>query len=99
MTFDAVDCIIIAKGNSSWRWKMFDRISIDPKVCGGQPCIKNTRIPVHIILDLLAAGDSEREILEAYPHLCIEDITAAVKYAAYMVREENQPIEVEAIKL
>ncbi len=75
---------------------MFNRISINPNICFGQPCIKGTRIPVHIILELIAAGDTEKKILEAYPHLTKEDIKEVMKYAAYIVREENQPIPVKA---
>ena len=56
---------------------MFNRISINPNICFGQPCIKGTQIPVHIILELIAAGDTEKEILEAYPHLTKKDIRAS----------------------
>ena len=66
-------------------WK--ERISIDPKVCHGKPCIKGTRIWVSLIVDNLAAGSSEEEILEAYPSLNREDIRAALAYAAEMTRE------------
>ena len=53
---------------------MLDRITIDPKVCHGQPCIRGMRMPVYVILDLIAAGMSTEEILEAYPYLEAEDI-------------------------
>ncbi len=66
-------------------WK--ERISINPKVCHGKPCIKGTRIWVSLIVDNLAAGSSEEEILEAYPSLSREDIRAALAYAAEMARE------------
>ncbi len=66
-------------------WK--ERISIDPKVCHGKPCIKGTRIWVSLIVDNLAAGSSEEEILEAYPSLKREDIRAALAFAAEMTRE------------
>ncbi len=66
-------------------WK--DRISINPKVCHGQPCIKGTRIWVSLIVDNLANGDSVEEILQAYPSLTREDVQAALLYAAEMVRE------------
>ena len=66
-------------------WKQ--RISIDPKVCHGKPCIKGTRIWVSLIVDNLAAGSSEEEILKAYPSLSREDIRAALAYAAEMARE------------
>jgi uncharacterized protein (DUF433 family) len=66
-------------------WK--ERISINPKVCHGKPCIKGTRIWVSLIVDNLAAGSSEEEILEAYPSLKREDIRAALAFAAEMTRE------------
>lgn len=66
-------------------WK--ERISIDPKVCHGKPCIKGTRIWVSLIVDNLAAGSSEEEILEAYPSLNRKDIRAALAFAAEMTRE------------
>lgn len=64
-----------------------NRISIDPNVCHGKPCIKGTRIWVSLIVDNLAAGSSEGEILEAYPSLTRDDIKAALAYAAEMARE------------
>ncbi|MGH7598986.1 MAG: DUF433 domain-containing protein [bacterium] len=59
-----------------------DRISINPNVCHGKACIRGTRIMVSIILDNLAAGVSEEEILRSYPSLTPEDIDAALGYAA-----------------
>lgn len=67
------------------RWK--ERISIDPNVCHGKPCIKGTRIWVSLIVDNLAAGSSEKEVVKAYPSLSREDIRAALAYAAEMARE------------
>jgi len=75
-------------------WK--DRISIDPNVCHGRPCIKGTRIWVSLIVDNLAEGMSEQELLEAYPQLTIQDIRAALAYAAEMTRERIIPIPVKA---
>ena len=66
-------------------WKK--RISIDPNVCHGKPCIKGTRIWVSLIVDNLAFGSTEDEILEAYPSLRRKDIGAALAYAAEMARE------------
>jgi uncharacterized protein (DUF433 family) len=54
---------------------LLDKISIDPKVCFGRPCIKGTRIWVSLILDFLASGETEAQILAAYPQLQPEDIT------------------------
>ncbi|GAI34696.1 unnamed protein product [marine sediment metagenome] len=73
-------------------WK--GRISIDPNVCHGKPCIKGTRIMVWIIVSCLANGDSVEDILEAYPGLKREDIHAALAYAAEMTREKVLPVEV-----
>ncbi|AHB89091.1 protein of unknown function DUF433 [Thermosynechococcus sp. NK55a] len=73
-----------------------DRISIDPNVCHGRPCIKGTRIWVSLIVDNLAEGISEQELLAAYPQLTIEDIRAALAYAAEMTRERIIPIPAKA---
>ncbi|MGZ8190406.1 MAG: DUF433 domain-containing protein [Methylococcaceae bacterium] len=60
----------------------FDRITFNPHQCGGRPCIRGMRIRVRDILDLLAAGASKEQILEDYPYLEAEDITAVLEYAA-----------------
>jgi len=60
----------------------FARITVESDKCGGRPCLRGLRIRVRDILDLLAAGASRREILEDYPMLEDEDITAALVYAA-----------------
>lgn len=72
-----------------------DRIRIDPAICGGKPCIKGTRIWVSLILDLLAAGSAEQEILSQYPQLVREDILAAIAYGAAASRERIIPVSVE----
>jgi uncharacterized protein (DUF433 family) len=59
-----------------------DRITFNPEQCGGRPCIRGMRIRVKDVLDLLAAGVSEKEILEDYPDLEAEDIKACLQYAA-----------------
>ena len=69
-----------------------DRISIDPRVCGGKPCIKGTRIWVSLILDFLADGMTEAELLTEYPQLTHEDVLAAIAYGAEMTRERVIPI-------
>jgi uncharacterized protein (DUF433 family) len=66
---------------------LLDRISIDTNVCFGKPCIRGTRIWVSLILDFLANGMSEAEILDAYPQLKPDDIRAALAYAAEVARE------------
>ncbi|MGB7914484.1 MAG: DUF433 domain-containing protein, partial [Rhodomicrobium sp.] len=72
---------------------LIDRISIDPKVCGGKPCIKGTRIWVSLVLDFLAEGIREDEILADYPQLTPEDIRACIAYAAEIARERIVPVE------
>lgn len=67
-------------------WK--DHISFDPNVCHGKACIKNTRVLVSVILDCLAEGMKEEEILEEYPSLKKEYIQAALQYGAMLAREE-----------
>jgi uncharacterized protein (DUF433 family) len=61
---------------------LLQRISIDPNICSGKPCIRGTRIWVALIIESLAAGVAEAEILEAYPALTSDDIQAALAYAA-----------------
>jgi uncharacterized protein (DUF433 family) len=68
-------------------WK--NRITVDPEILAGKPILKGTRIPVELILDLLANGWTTEEILENYPQLKKEDITAALKYAAQVLKEEK----------
>jgi uncharacterized protein (DUF433 family) len=67
---------------------MIDRITANPKVLGGKPIIRGTRISVEFILDLLASNVSEEEILEDYPHLTKEDIRACLRYAARSCKNE-----------
>ena len=59
-----------------------DRITIDSSVCGGRPCIRGLRIRVKDVLDLLAAGATREEILDDYPYLEDEDITAVLEFAS-----------------
>ena len=70
---------------------MFERITIDPNVLHGQPCIRGMRFPVHQILDLLAAEKTPQDILKDYPYLEHEDIKQAIEYAAWLSREETIP--------
>jgi len=74
---------------------LLDRISIDPAVCGGKPCIRGTRIWVSLILDLLAGGMSEAELRAEYPALTRDDILAAIAYGAEASRERVIPVPVE----
>jgi len=66
---------------------MHDRIEIDPKRCGGKPVIKGTRIPVIVVLDELANGESFEASLGGYPELAVEDLQAAVQYAKASVEQ------------
>jgi uncharacterized protein (DUF433 family) len=72
--------------------QLLQRISIDPQVCGGKPCIKGTRIWVSLILDLLATGMLEAELLAEYPTLVHEDVLAAIAYGAEAARERVLPV-------
>lgn len=77
------------------REELHKRISIDPRVCFGKPCIRGTRIWVSLILDNLAEGISEKELLENYPMLTHEDILAAIAYGAEMSRERYVLLPIE----
>jgi uncharacterized protein (DUF433 family) len=66
--------------------QIFGRITIDPAVCNGKPTFRNTRIAVETILDFLAAGDSEEEVLRQYPSLEHNDIQAALEFAAQLMK-------------
>jgi len=69
------------------RDELLARISVDPNVCFGKPCIKGHRIWVSLVLDLLAAGMTYDQVLAEYPGLTKEDILACVAYGAEMSRE------------
>lgn len=67
----------------------FKRITIDPAICTGKPCIRGLRFPVARLLGLLAAGESRDSILAAYPYLEAEDIDEALRYAAFLAEDET----------
>lgn len=69
------------------RDELLRRISVDPQVCFGRPCIRGTRVWVSLLLDLLADGTSQAEILSEYPDLTTDDLRAALAYGAEMSRE------------
>lgn len=69
----------------SWQ----ERIAIDPGILAGKPVVKGTRLSVELVLDLVASGCSEAEILTSYPGLTHDDILACVAYAAEIVRGER----------
>jgi len=66
-----------------------ERITIDPAVCTGKPCIRNLRFPVSRLLGLLAAGETKESVLKAYPYLEGADIEAALRYAVSLAEEET----------
>lgn len=76
------------------REELLRRIKVDPNVCFGKPCIRGTRIWVSLIVENLAEGMKDEEILAAYPQLTAEDIMAALAYAAEMTRERVIPLGV-----
>jgi len=75
---------------------LLQRISVDPNVCFGKPCVRGTRIWVSLILDWLASGMSIEEVLGEYPQLRGEDIRAAIAYGAEMARERFVEIPIES---
>jgi uncharacterized protein (DUF433 family) len=76
---------------------LLERITINPAVCFGKPCIRGTRIWVSLILDFLADGISIEDVLEQYPHLVAEDIRAAIAYGAEMSRERYVVLPLAAL--
>jgi len=77
------------------RDELLKRIWIDPARCGGKPCIRGHRIWVSLILDLLASGSTETEILENYPGLTEDDIRACIAYGSEMARERYVSVPLE----
>jgi uncharacterized protein (DUF433 family) len=73
---------------------LLERISIDPNVCFGKPCIKRTRIWVSLLLDILAGGMTFEEILSEFPQIEVDDIKAAIAYGAEMARERYVEIPI-----
>ncbi|MBI1820993.1 MAG: DUF433 domain-containing protein [Nitrospirae bacterium] len=67
---------------------MNSRIVSDPNICGGEPCVKGTRIPVHIILSHLAAGEAYEVVLQEFPRLTREDLLACLEYATFLATEK-----------
>jgi uncharacterized protein (DUF433 family) len=67
----------------------FERITINPAVATGKPCIRGLRFPVSRLLGLLAAGETKESIVQAYPYLQSEDIDEALRYAAYLAEDET----------
>ena len=70
----------------------YERITSDPNKMGGVPCIRGLRIPVATVVDMIADGMSESEILAAYPDLEVNDLREALRFAAEAVREHELPL-------
>ncbi len=70
----------------------FERITIDPEICTGKPCIRGLRFPVARLLGLLAAGETRETILKSYPYLETEDIAEALRYAAFLAEDETMEL-------
>jgi uncharacterized protein (DUF433 family) len=68
------------------------RITFDPRVMGGKPCIRGLRVTVGTVVGLMAAGHTNEEILEAYPYLEPDDLKEALAYAAWRVEEQEAPL-------
>jgi uncharacterized protein (DUF433 family) len=73
-----------------------ERISVNHEVMGGVPCVAGTRIPVTMILGLLAEGATSQEIIADYPQLCPDDVLACLAYAARAVDERELPVRLSA---
>jgi uncharacterized protein (DUF433 family) len=69
-----------------------DRITFNPEIMGGKPCIRGLRVTVGLIVGLIAAGRTLKEILELYPYLEDEDVTQALTYAAWRAEEIDIPL-------
>jgi len=70
-----------------------ERISVNPNICNGKDCIRGTRIPVHLLIKMLANGDKIEDLLKAYPSISAEDIFACLDYAAELAEEHITPLE------
>ena len=93
--------LLDARAGAEWadttmtREELLSRITINPKVCFGKPCIRGHRTWVSLILDCLASGMTTEEVLREYPDLTPEDILACIAYGAEMARERYVDIPVE----
>ncbi|TVQ22424.1 MAG: DUF433 domain-containing protein [Spirochaetaceae bacterium] len=71
-----------------------ERIALDPAVMGGRPCIRGTRVTVGTIVGLFATGHERKEIIELYPYISSDDISAALSYAAWRLEEHEVDVAV-----
>lgn len=72
--------------------KEFKRITFNKEIMGGQACIRGMRIPVSLIINLIANGMTTKEIIKEYPDLEVEDIKEALQYASWLAKEELHPV-------
>ncbi len=72
----------------------FDRITFDPHLMGGRACIRGMRLTVSLVVNLIANGMKNEEIIEAYPDLELADIHQALQYVAWLAEEQIQPLNV-----
>ncbi len=91
-----VSLVVTRTRTAEWRRRhmQIERITHDPAVMGGKPCIRGLRVTVGTILGLLASGKSRERILQAYPYLEPDDIDAALAYAAWRLEERDEPLVV-----
>ena len=75
--------------------KEFTRITLDPRVMGGKPCIRGMRVTVGTLVGLIAVGKTIEDVLAAYPYLEREDVLDALKYAAWRAEEMEVPLSAE----
>lgn len=68
--------------------ELLQRITVDPNVCHGQPCIRGTRVLVTVVLDALAAGLTPAEVVQHYPSITVDDVRAAAAYGAWLAKQE-----------
>jgi len=89
---DAFQARLTPRANLITEMDLLARITHDPKVMGGRPCIRGLRVTVGTVVGLLAAGRTVEEILSAYPYLERDDIQAALSYAAWRSEEVELPL-------
>jgi len=73
---------------------MLKRIEANPDICGGEPCVKGTRIPVSIVLSHLGAGEDVQTLLKNFPKLTLDDVYECLKFASELAHEKVLPIEI-----
>lgn len=87
-----IETIIIFRVVKIYKYMILDRITTDPEVMSGQPCIRGLRIPVPFILRLLASGKTNSQILKDFPELEEEDIRQALSFASWATTEKTIPV-------